>query len=386
MAKRGRPKKNVDVENKTSEKIEITPEENTIEEVTPEKVEEEVAPEKSEPVQPFGSYEDLVRNNPPDSDVVGEGTLPDYNPFSQSVVEREYSTPEIASGVIEDIKEPQFIPPSYDDLVNSNAEEQAEQDGVNDSPFDNPNPAINDLDGKDKKVACESLVDTFLDGYEQLHRYAQHIVKVDEDELLQRHQAGKIDLYEKIPLDENGKEISVKEFVQQYNEQGQEALQYDKEFGFKVKPAMIRVFMKKGWGMTDEQFLMYMFGRDIAVKVGIMYQLKNTINSTLETLEKEHKKSKRQGGTTTPEPPVYETENYEEEEDDGYDDDEGYDDDDGYEDVEEVPNDTPPKDDGLLKPLTEEEDFEDLTESYNKGLHINMPDKKSKTILPKEVR
>ena len=152
MAKRGRPKKNVDVENKTSEKIEITPEENTIEEVTPEKVEEEVAPEKSEPVQPFGSYEDLVRNNPPDSDVVGEGTLPDYNPFSQSVVEREYSTPEIASGVIEDIKEPQFIPPSYDDLVNSNAEEQAEQDGVNDSPFDNPNPAINDLDGKDKKV------------------------------------------------------------------------------------------------------------------------------------------------------------------------------------------------------------------------------------------
>ena len=41
---------------------------------------------------------------------------------------------------------------------------------------------------------------------------------------------------------------------------------------------------------------MYHFGKDIAIKVGIMYQLKKTINSTLETLEKAHKRNKRGGG------------------------------------------------------------------------------------------
>lgn len=228
-----------------------------------------------------------------DSNVVGDGTFNDYNPFEESVVEREYATPKVASGVTEEIIEPTFMPPSYEDIV-------AEREGggmvedISENPFDNPNPALNDLDSKDKKIACESLVDTCLDAYEQLHKYAQYVVKVDEDELMQKQTSGKIDLNEIIPVTENGDTMSVGEFVGQYNQQSAEALKYDKEFGFKVRPAMVRVFMKKGWGMSDEQYLMYMFGKDIAVKVGIMYSLKKTINSTLETLEKAHKRNKQE--------------------------------------------------------------------------------------------
>ena len=187
--------------------------------------------------------------------MIGEGTFSDHNPFTDNIVEREYSTPKIASGVVEDISEPQFIPPSYEDMLDSGEHQEDEVVEDTGNPFDNPNPALNELDNKDKKIACESLVDTFLDGYEQLHRYAQYVIKVDEDELLQKHQADKIDLNERIPVDENGTEMSVSEFIAQYNEQGVEALQYDKEFGYKVRPAMVRVFMKKGWGMSDEQFL-----------------------------------------------------------------------------------------------------------------------------------
>jgi len=94
-----------------------------------------------------------------------------------------------------------------------------------------------------------------------------------------------------IPVSETGDTMSVAEFVAQYNEQGANAIKYDKEFGIKVRPAMIRVFMKRGWGMTDEQFLLYMFGKDIAIKVGIMFQLKKTINGTLEMIEKMHKRN-----------------------------------------------------------------------------------------------
>ena len=278
MAKRGRPRKVKDgvVENVPLEEIEEVNVEDNFKKV------DEIVNDVVEDVKPIS-----------DSDIVGEGTENNYNPFAQSVVEREYSTPKVASGVTEEIEEPTFVPPSYEDIVAEREGVEIQED-LSENPFDNPNPALNDLDSKDKKIACESLVDTCLDAYEQLHKYAQYVVKVDEDDLMQRQAKGKIDLNEVIPVTENGDTMTVAEFVGQYNQQSSEALKYDKEFGFKVRPAMVRVFMTKGWGMSDEQYLMYMFGKDIAVKVGIMYSLKKTINSTLDTLEKAHKRNQKE--------------------------------------------------------------------------------------------
>lgn len=238
-----------------------------------------------EPIEP------IKKSNQSDSNVVGDGTFSDYNPFAESVVERNYATPKVASGVIEDIEEPSFVPPTYEDLISERQETNQENEQPIDNPFDNPNPALNDLDDRDKKIACESLVDTCLDAYEQLHTFAQYVVKVDEEELLQKQSEGKIDLDKVIPVTENGDTMTIGEFIGQFNEQSTSALAYDKEFGYKVKPAMIRVFMKRGWGMTDEQFLLYMFGKDVAVKLGIMYQLKKSISSTLEVFEKAHQRS-----------------------------------------------------------------------------------------------
>jgi hypothetical protein len=227
----------------------------------------------------------------PKADNIGEGTYGDYNPFAESVVERDYSTPKTAQGIVEEIDEPSFVPPSYEDIV-SERELQNDEFSQQNNPFDNPNPAVNDLSDKDKRVACESLVDTCLDAYEQLHKYAQFVVKVDEEQLMRKQAEGKIDLSMEIPVAENGDTMSVGEFVNQFNEQSVGALKYDKEFGYKVRPAMIRVFMKRGWGMTDEQFLLYMFGKDVAVKVAMMWQLKKTINNTLDTIEKAYKRNK----------------------------------------------------------------------------------------------
>jgi len=278
---RGRPRKNANLEE--AQDIEF---EESI-------VDDEIMGEMAEPKSSPKS----------DSSSVGEGTFNDYNPFSESVVERDYATPKTASGVIDEIEEPSFVPPSYEEIVQERAEQEAmgqNEGGGFDNPFDNPNSAMNDLDNKDKKIACESLVDTVLDAYEQAHRYAQYIVKVDEESLMERQAQGKLDLSMQIPVTETGDTMSVAEFVAQYNEQSANALEYDKDFGYKVRPAMIRVFMKRGWGMTDEQFLLYMFGKDIAIKVGIMYQLKKTINGTLDTLEKAYR---RQNPQSQPQPP-----------------------------------------------------------------------------------
>lgn len=256
MAKRGRPRKNADdgLENVQS-----------IDEVVDDVVNE-------------------IENNASDEQL---GTNGGYNPLMENVIERDYSTPQVAVGDVADIDEPSFVPPSYEDII---ADRQQEQIQSEPSPFDNPNPAYNELEDRDKKIATESLVDTCLDAYEQLHRYAEYVIKVDEDELMQKQIDGKIDLNTEMPVSENGDTMTLGEFIGQYNEQSSTAIKYDKEFGYKVRPAMIRVFMKRGWGMSDEQFLLYMFGKDIAVKVGIMYSLKKTINSTLATMEKIHKR------------------------------------------------------------------------------------------------
>lgn len=321
---RGRPRKNANLEN--AQDIEF---EESI-------VDDEIMGEMAEPKSPKS-----------DSSVVGDGTFNDYNPFSESVVERDYATPKPASGVIDEIEEPSFVPPSYEEIVQERAEQEAmgqnEGGGGFDNPFDNPNPAMNDLDNKDKKIACESLVDTVLDAYEQAHRYAQYIVKVDEESLMQRQAQGKLDLSMQIPVTETGDTMSVGEFVAQYNEQSANALQYDKEFGYKVRPAMIRVFMKRGWGMTDEQFLLYMFGKDIAVKIGIMYSLKKTINGTLDTLEKAYRRqNSSSAGRGTP------TEVY-----------------------EETRQSTIIQDDYDIE--LEEEIEEIPTENFNSSMNINMP-------------
>jgi hypothetical protein len=339
---RGRPRKNV------SEPQDAEFTEESI-------VDDEVMGEDFEPVV----KDSKVKS---DSSSVGEGTFGDYNPFAESVVERDYATPKPASGLVDEIEEPSFVPPSYEDIISDRQE--AEAMGANDSfdnPFDNPNPAMNDLDNKDKKIACESLVDTVLDAYEQAHKYAQYVVKVDEETLMQKQAQGKLDLSMTIPVTETGDTMSVAEFVAQYNEQSANALQYDKEFGYKVRPAMIRVFMKRGWGMTDEQFLLYMFGKDIAIKVGIMFQLKKTINGTLDTLEKVYKRQNpnagRGGGSTE----VY----------------------------EETRQGTIIEDDYEVEDYETEEMIEEVpTENFTSSMNINMPQNPVDPMKghPKEVR
>ena len=370
-SRRGRPPKNQEVDNQ---------EENLQEEnIEQEEMEEQVEGDVNDSETPEDIAEPIIEAEEPtppppadDSETIGEGTYGDYNPFAESVVERDYSTPQIASGEVEEIEQPQFAPPTYEDVKRERegggeeemGEEMGEESG---SPFDNPNPALNDLDTKDKKIACESLVDTCLDAYEQLHKYAQYVVKVDEETLQQKHREGTLDLTDTIPLPD-GKEVSVAEFFQQYNEQGADALQYDKEFGAKIKPAMLRVFMKRGWGMSDEQFLMYMIGRDVAVKIGIMWQMKKTINSTIESLEEMHLKKKRERQAQERARQQAEEEQYEEEEYEEYED-----------DLEEEPlvEEVQVVDEVPKKPRNDE--------GFTKSMEIDMPNQPNQTKHPQEI-
>ena len=202
-----------------------------------------------------------------------------FSPLDEPMKERSYSRPEtVDTGEIE---EPEFQGGLNIEDLNQNG---TEEESAEPKPFDNiTNDGVNQLEGKDKKLACKQLVQTALDVYKMGHGFAQKMAKKDESEIVKAIQDGDIDPTMEIPIDEKGTTTNAVEFFQNYNEQVEEALAYDEEFDDKVRPAMERVFEKRGWGMNDEQYLLYMFGKDIAMKGMMVVTLKKQANMIFNT-------------------------------------------------------------------------------------------------------
>lgn len=222
------------------------------------------------------------------------GSSADYNPLGESVKERSYTKPNVDGANLEaEIEEPTFVPPSFEDLEEPTGFESQEE-----QPF--ANPALNDLDDKDKRYATEQMVDVVLDGYEKITGLANNLVQIKEKKIQEMIAKGEIDPRTRIPIDTSGNSVSISEFVQDYNEQTAEAIQTSPDFKKKVRPAMVRVFEKRGIGMTDEQFLMYMFGTDIVQKGAVVVSLRNNVSGIMNMMKE---LSQQRMATQAPPPP-----------------------------------------------------------------------------------
>ena len=207
--------------------------------------------------------------------------IPDFfSPLDEPMKERSYSRPEsFDSG---EIKEPEFK--GGLDMDSFETEDNTSTPEKEPKPFDSiTNEGLNEMDDKDKKIACKQLVETALQVYQMSHEMAKRFAKKDENEIIKAVQDGDIDPEMQIPIDDKGTVVNPVEFFENYNEQVDEALHYDEEFGERVRPAMERVFQKRGWGMTDEQLLVYEFGKDIAMKGAIVIGLKKQANMIFNT-------------------------------------------------------------------------------------------------------
>jgi hypothetical protein len=228
-----------------------------------------------------------------------------FNPLSETPIERDYATPRIQEGLVVDLEEPTFHQKSFDQIKSEQATPPTSSVGgapvgMSNDPMMNPNPAMNQLDDAERRMASESMVDAVLDTYDTLCTLGSAVGKVKEQTVNQLISSGKIDKNRRIPVDEYGNTVSVIEFVQGYNEQVAQAVQPDPAFRKKVRPPMIRVFSKRGWGMTDEQFLLFAFGKDISVKAITLFSMKKGVNDILKRLVAEN--AENNSASTTPPP------------------------------------------------------------------------------------
>lgn len=207
--------------------------------------------------------------------------VPSFSPIAEPVIERSYNETTVVSE-IGDIPEPEYGNGTltFEDFAEETVEEEVTQKEP--SAFEKiSNPAMTDLDNKESKFAAAQLVDTILDGYEMLHQLGAKAAKVSEDKVTKMVMSGEIDNDIRIPVSETD-DLNAIEYVGMHNQQAEELFEYDKSFNDKVRPTMIRVFQKKGWGVSDEQFLLITFGKDIATKGVMAFSFRRTANAMLE--------------------------------------------------------------------------------------------------------
>jgi hypothetical protein len=218
-----------------------------------------------------------------------------YNPLGDNVEEKEYQKVSIeGAGRLPDIEEPVFTAPTLEDIrpdmFDGGGDDEDEVFGKE---------RLNDLPKGDKKKAAKQMAEMVLEGYSSICSFTGGFANMNEGQLLQMQTEGRIDLRMSVPVSPT-EQVGVVDFVQSFNSQIDEAMEVTDEFKDSVRDPMTRIFEKKGVGMTDEQLLLVMFGKDIITKTATTIALKKQLSRTLELIHEQHKEA----GSPAPAAPV----------------------------------------------------------------------------------
>lgn len=242
-------------------------------------------------------------NQQPAAPVQVETQPVNYSPFSENVNEKPYTVSQgglSQEQLLGSIPEPMYQSQPLNtrdnpyDMLNG----ESPRGGGRSSEPPPMNPSMNNIPDAEKKMGAEHLAKLIMDGYEQLHVFGNKALQFSDKKLRKLAAEGEIDLNIQIPY-EQGQTLSASEFVQSFNEQSKDTLTVSREFKKEVTPVLTRVLEKKGAGLTDEQYLAFMFGKDIIVKGIIVAQMRSTMKDLIEVM-KEYTAAQRGSGYTSP--------------------------------------------------------------------------------------
>ena len=222
--------------------------------------------------------------------------MDDFSPLDAPVKQRSYTQHKIYadSEVVPDLEEPSFQAPNFSDFDEATPEEEKEPA----KPF---NEAYSELDGKEKTMGAEMMAEMTLDIYEKGCGFLGKLPEISESKLDQLISDGEIDPNIELPTESGN--IGVKEFAVEYNSSIKDAFEVSEDFKNNVRPPLIRVFKKRGIGMTDEQLLAYYFVTDLGTKTAQAFMLRKTSKNILDSL-KENTIALRESQTTRPSSPT----------------------------------------------------------------------------------
>jgi hypothetical protein len=213
--------------------------------------------------------------------------MDDFSPLDEAIAEKAYTKPNVkfnANDMNNDIPEPSFIPPPM------GSDEMNEEDKVK-KPIEPFNQEMKDMPKKDKHDAANKVAQMIMTGYKWANSYADSKLLFDPKKIQKMEINGEINLSVQVPISATDT-ISAGEFIQEYNDQSKDTITVSKEFEDEFVPALTKVLEKRGVGMTDEQYCVYLLGKDMLVKgflvaqsISVKKEMLNMlkeINSTLQ--------------------------------------------------------------------------------------------------------
>jgi hypothetical protein len=218
-------------------------------------------------------------------EAITPGTTPaPFNPLNEKVNEKTYAGGGV-NGMAgnEDIPEPTFNPPPLDldgstPSANDGDKTKKEATKKASEPF---NQEMNELSDPDKKKAAEQAAQFGMTMYKGLHTWGNSMIRISDRKINKLQASGDIDLRVGVPYGQHGY-VQLGEFINEYNSQAGEVLQVTPEFEEAVMPPLTRVLAKRGAGMTDENFLMFMFGQDMLQKGLTVVNMRRTTKDILD--------------------------------------------------------------------------------------------------------
>ena len=221
--------------------------------------------------------------------------MDDFSPLDAPVKQRSYTQHKIYadSDVVPELEEPTFQAPNFSDFDEASPKEKEPA-----KPFNEP---FSELDGKEKTMGAEMMAEMTLDIYEKGCGFLGKLPEISESKLDQLIADGEIDPNIELPTESGN--IGVKDFAVEYNSSIKDAFEVSEDFKNNVRPPLIRVFKKRGIGMTDEQLLAYYFITDLGTKSAQAFMLRKTSKNILDSL-KENTIAIRESQTPRPNNPT----------------------------------------------------------------------------------
>jgi len=281
MAKRGRPPKKTKVEETLDETTENVAKEKEVQEFVADGIEKSDEIDISDVDYTKKDEPDIYDLNTPKS-ING----PSYNPFSENVIEKEYRTPQVATAQsIPDIIEPSFQKPTYDDLVASNEETAPD----NSQPKEGFEAFAQNEAGKTPKSEEESNTDGLVDmcfvGYGVLNNLGGKAARISDSKLSKYESEGLLDRKMEIPVDGHTS-ATVEDIVESINTQVDDIFVVTEEFEQRTRPLLKRIFLKRGWGVSDEQQLLIYVATDVQEKIMAAVQIRKSATYQLDNFSR----------------------------------------------------------------------------------------------------
>lgn len=160
------------------------------------------------------------------------------------------------------------------------------------------NPETSSLSPDDQRRAAEAAFDIGVTGYKMLFTIAQKGAKISDTKISELVNADKINLYVPVSIsDEEGKIqlIPFKDVVEIFNKNVENTLTYSQEFIDSVREPVIKKFMEKGIGITDNNKIIYSCIIEV-VRIGLsFYTLKTFGIKITKDAQEKYSKMKETG-------------------------------------------------------------------------------------------